>query len=220
MSARLIVFVLFVGSSLAGFGQREQRDTTSTPVRKAEFRVLFNFDFRQTHVNSDAVRFYGFRIGAQKGRDIIAIGFYGLGDPYIQQKVDLGEFGVRDLISEFDFTTVTYERLLIDSKRWQVGVPVSIGLGNYRKSYRDPEERLVPYSTNELVPLELSCHADYNLFWWVFIGVGGGYRYVLAAEQETTIALSNWTYYGKVGLRVGEVVKRLGQPKRKMDHGT
>lgn len=216
MNFRSLVLALILGSSLLSFGQG---DTTRTIERKAEFRVLFNFDFRQTHVNSDAVRFYGFRIGAQKGKDIIAIGFYGLGDPYTQPMSDLGALGVRDLVSEFDFTTVTYERLLIDSKRWQVGVPVSVGLGNYRRSYRDPEGRLVPYATNELVPLELSCHADYNVFWWVFLGVGGGYRYVLAAEKETTTELSNWTYYSKVGIRIGEIVKRVGQ-RMKKDHGS
>ena len=216
MSLRQLVLASVLGSSLSGFGQA---DPAAIIERKAEFRVLFNFDFRQTHVNSDPVRFYGFRIGAQKGRDIIAIGFYGLGDPYVQPMVDLGELGVRDFVSEFDFTTVTYERLLVDSKRWQVGVPVSVGLGNYRKSYRDPEGKLVPYATNELVPLELSCHADYNVFWWVFLGVGGGYRHVLAAERETTTELSNWTYYSKIGIRIGEIVKRVGQPKKK-GHGS
>ena len=216
MSIRSFFLALALGGSLSGFGQV---DSTAIIERKAEFRVLFNFDFRQTHVNSDPVRFYGFRIGAQKGRDIIAIGFYGLGDPYVQPMVDLGGLGVHDLVSEFDFTTVTYERLLVDSKRWQVGVPVSVGLGNYRKSYRDPEGRWIPYSTNELVPLELSCHADYNVFWWVFLGVGGGYRHVLAAERETTTELSNWTYYSKIGIRIGEIVKRVGQPKKK-GHGS
>ena len=52
-------------------------------------------------------------------------------------------------------------------------------------------------------------HVDYNVFWFVFIGVGGGYRYVLAADPAATSTLSDRTYYYKIGLRFGEVVKRV-----------
>mgnify|MGYP003381612853 CR=1 FL=1 len=203
MTVRPVVLVVSIGWFGFLFGQ----DTI--PLPKAAFRIFFNFDFRSTFVNADPVRFYGFRLGAQRNLDMISIGFYGLGDPYVQPSVDLAGIGKRELRTDFDYTALTYERLLINSKRWQVGVPVSIGLGNYRKSYLNEEQKLVPYSTNELVPLEASLHADYNLFWWIFIGVGGGYRHVLAADLDATKTLSDWTYYGKVGLRLGEVVKRV-----------
>ncbi|MBK7382116.1 MAG: hypothetical protein IPI81_02105 [Flavobacteriales bacterium] len=203
MRVRLIpcsAFLLLVSASLA-------QEPVSVE-HHAVYRVIFNFDFRRTYVNADPVHFYGFRIGAQRDRDIIAVGFYGIGDAYIQPAVDLPGIGTRELRTNFDYAALTYERLLIDSKRWQVGVPVSIGLGNYRKSYVGDDRRIVPYSTNELVPLEATLHADYDLFWWIFVGAGGGYRYVLAADPEATRALSDRTYYLKVGLRVGEVVKR------------
>lgn len=199
----LLVFAMMLGTQVIA-----QVPPDSLAGRKAAFRVLFNFDFRRTFVNTDPVKFYGFRLGAQRDKDIIALGFYGLGDPYAQPAVDLGELGVREVQTRFDFTALTYERLLIDSKRWQVGVPLSIGLGSYRKSYRDTSDVFIAYSTNELVPIELSLHTDYNVFYWFFIGVGGGYRYVLAADRETTIVLSDWTYYIKAGVRFGELLKR------------
>jgi len=185
--------------------------------RKAAFRVLFNFDFRRTFVNAEPVRFYGFRIGAQRGRDVLALGFYGLGDPYLRTAVELDGLGARDMRTNFDYACVTYERLLVDGKRWQVGVPVSIGLGNYRTSFRDSGDVFRPYTTNELVPIEASLHVDYNLTWWVFLGLGGGYRHVLAAERDITVSLSDWTYYVKVGLRVGEMLKRLRKEMRDGD---
>jgi hypothetical protein len=160
-------------------------------------------------VNNASVRFNGIRLGAQRGRDIIALGFYGLGDPYIQPAVDLGDLGVRQFYTRFNYAGLTYERLLIDVKRWQVGVPLSVGLGNYKTSYLDSTGAEIAYGVNELVPIEATLHADYNLFWFVFIGVGGGYRYVLAADPEATATLSDWTWYAKVGLRFGEVVKRV-----------
>lgn len=209
----LLPVLLFSAMGLA------QDGSVVAAERKAAFKVLFNFDFRRTQVNSEAVRFYGLRLGAQRGKDIIALGFYGLGDPFVEPMVDLGELGTREVVTDFDYTGLSYERLLVDMKRWQIGVPLSLGLGNYRRSYRADDGALIAYSTNELVPIELSLHTDYNVFWWLFIGVGGGYRYVLAADREATVALSDWTYYVKAGIRFGEIVKRATRELKK-DHGS
>ncbi|MEZ4738145.1 MAG: hypothetical protein R2818_02030 [Flavobacteriales bacterium] len=143
------------------------------------------------------------------GKDLVAIGFYGLGDPYVQEAVDLGDLGVRRFYTRFNYTGLTYERLLIDVKRWQIGIPLSVGLGNYRTSYLSDDGKEIAYAVNELVPLEATLHVDYNVFWFVFIGVGGGYRYVLAADPAASRTLTDWAYYFKVGLRVGEVAKRI-----------
>lgn len=197
------------------------QDSVQSATRaRAEYRVIFNFDFRQTFVNAEPVRFYGFRLGAQRGNDILAIGFYGLGDPYVQEDIEVPGIGIRTVHTDFDFTAFTYERLIINSKRWQIGVPLSVGLGNYRRSHIADDGRLVPMSTNELVPLEATLHADYNLLWWFFIGVGGGYRHVLAADPSATRTLSDWTYYAKAGLRLGEVVKRARANGKRARNGS
>jgi len=213
MRGALALLLLWV--ALPAFSQMDDRpvlrpETEGMRIteRKAGFRVLFNFDFRRTFVNRESVRFYGFRLGAQRNKDIIAVGIYGLGDPYVQENSTLGPHTNVDVVTDFDFAGISYERLLIDTKRWQIGVPVGIALGNLRRGYRDANDKLVPYSVNELVPIELSLHTDYNIFYWLFAGVGGGYRYVLAADRDATITLSDWNYYFKVGLRVGELIKR------------
>ncbi len=205
MRACIYILLLFLPIGVCAMDPSD-RDTTK---RRAAFKVILNFDARRTFVNNASVRFNGIRLGAQRGKDIIALGFYGLGDPYIQPAVDLGELGVRQFYTRFNYTGLTYERLLIDVKRWQVGIPLSLGLGNYKTSYLDSTGAEIAYGVNELVPIEATLHADYNLFWFVFIGVGGGYRYVLAADPEATTTLSDWTWYAKVGLRFGEVVKRV-----------
>lgn len=210
----IIVLALALSASL-----RAQESSISPERTRAAFRVLFNFDFRRTYVNADPVRFYGFRLAAQRDRDVLGIGFYGLGDPYVQDGVALPGLGQRTVRTDFDFTAVSYERLLVNSKRWQIGIPVSVGLGNYRRGYLGDDDRLVPLSTNELVPLEASLHVDYNILWWVFIGVGGGYRHVLAADPAATRTLSDWTYYLKAGLRLGEVVKRVRGNGKSKDNG-
>lgn len=215
----LLVLCLFVMGRT--WSQGLSTDTAIVPVRKAAFKVLFNIDARRTFVDAVPVRFYGFRIGAQRGLDVLTVGFYGLGDPFARKDVDLADVGVRDTETRFDYVGFAYERILMDSKRWEIGLPLSIGLGNYRTGYRDTTEGrpLRTYRTNELVPLEAGVTVDYKVFWWAFIGVGGGYRYVLAEDPVVTVALSDITYYFKFGLRFGEVVKRTRQALRK-DHGT
>jgi len=213
ISLRKCAFFLLMGCTQCAMASNAEDSTR----QKAAFKVIINFDARRTFVNSASVRFNGFRIGAQRGKDIIAMGFYGLGDPYVQPAVDLGALGIRQFYTRFNYTALTYERLLIDAKRWQVGIPISVGLGNYRTSYRDTTGAEIAYGVNELVPVEAALHADYNLFWFVFIGVGGGYRYVFAADPEATDKLSDWTYFAKVGVRFGEVVKRVRHKLRKND---
>jgi hypothetical protein len=38
---------------------------------------------------------------------------------------------------------------------------------------------------------------------------------VLAADRDATITLSDWNYYFKVGLRVGELIKRARKEMHK-----
>ncbi|MEZ4756438.1 MAG: hypothetical protein R2817_06390 [Flavobacteriales bacterium] len=201
-------------------GALAHADTVPSPRPPNSYKVLLNLDARRTFVDAIPVRFYGLRIGAQRGRDVLTVGFYGLGDPFQRTAVLLDGLGVRDVRTQFDFVAFGYERILLDSKRWEIGIPVTIGLGNYRTSYRDSSASVWrPYSSNELVPVESGVQVDYKLFWWAFVGVGGGYRYVLAEDPIVTTALSDFNYYFKFGLRFGEIVKRTRRSLRKQ-HGT
>ena len=220
MLRSLLLLLPLLGLVLPCMAQDAAPGTTDPLLvtkRKAAFRTLFNFDARRTFVNAEPVRFYGFRLGAQRGKDVVSIGFYGLGDAYVREAVELEGIGTRDLRTNFDYVGLGFERLLVDARRWQVGVPLSLGLGNYRTSYLDNDDITRTWTVNELVPVEASLHVDYNVFWWAFIGVGGGYRYVLASERDVTVSLSDWTYFLKVGLRFGEIVKRARKELLKND---
>ena len=184
---------------------------------KAPYRVIFNFDYRNTFVDAEPVRFYGLRIGAQRGRDLLAVGFYGLGDAYVQRQVPVEGVGIRDHLIDFDYVALSYERLLVNSRSWDIGIPLSIGLGTYRRSYINEDNKPVPYAVNELVPLEATLQIDLKIFKWLYIGTGMGYRHVLAADPAASRTLSDWTWYGKVGLRLGVLVRGIINGKRDRD---
>lgn len=220
---RIVLLAIIIPCAMASVHAQPPAVSNELKVtkRKAAFRVIFNFDFRRTFVDTEPVRFYGFRLGAQRGRDIVSFGVYGLGDPYLREAVFLEGVGTRDLLTRFDYAGIGYERIIYDSRHWEIGIPFAIGLGNYRTSYRDLADAnaFIAYGSNELVPVEAGVHVDYKIFWWAFFGVGGGYRYVLADDPVVTVALSDLAYYFKAGLRVGEMAKRARKELRK-DHGS
>ena len=201
----LPLFILLFGT-IHGIAQNDMTITK----RKASFKIALTLDFRRTWVDHQPVGFYGLRVGAQKNRNIVALGFYGLSSNYIEPQVQLNdELGIRDLRTKFDFTTLTYERILMETERWQLGVPFGVGLGNYRTQYRADNGAFKSYSANELVPVDLSIYANYYIKWWAFAGLGGGYRYVYARDPHITDMLSNWTWFAKAGLRFGKIYKRI-----------
>lgn len=202
-----IVLMLMLSAGACDLAAQNEMTITR---RKASFKVALTFDFRRTWVNAQPVGFYGLRIGAQKNRNIVSLGFYGLSSNLIEPEIQLGgALGVRELRTKFDFTTITYERILLESERWQLGVPFGVGLGNYRTQYRDDDGSFRAYSANELVPVDLSIYANYDLTWWAFAGLGGGYRYVYARDRHITDILSNWTWFAKAGLRFGKIYQRI-----------
>jgi hypothetical protein len=213
----VMLILLFCSAVLSAHASSDTLSQRTAPA----YKVLLNLDARRTFVDAVPVRFYGLRIGVQRRHDVLTVGFYGLGDPFDRAAVQLSDVGVRDVRTQFDLVAFGYERIILDSKRWEIGVPFTIGLGNYRTSYRDTMGVNVwrPYSSNELVPLEAGLQVDYKLVWWAFVGLGGGYRYVLAQDPVVTTALSDFNYYVKFGLRFGEIVKRTRRSLNK-DHGT
>ncbi len=203
--------ILFFTSFAVLIGMAQTEDLKITK-RKAQFKLMANLDFRRTWVHDDPLGFYGARIGAEKNRNVIALGFYGIGLPFIRSyegTAELGELGLRQIRMKFDFITLTYERVFVRSKRWDWGVPIGVGLGNYRIDQRDANGEYVPYAQNELLPVDLSVYVNYKITWWGFLGVGGGYRYVYARDAEISADLSNWTWFAKAGLRFGAIYKKI-----------
>ena len=67
---RSLLLLLVLGSAMLGHGQRDSAEV------RAAFKVVLNFDARRTWVNDASVRFNGLRLGAQRGRDLVALGLY------------------------------------------------------------------------------------------------------------------------------------------------
>lgn len=186
-------------------GSRAQ-DTTSTKVRAA-FRPLFQFDSRYTFINGRSVQFFGMRLGAQKGRDILAIGFYGIGDPLRRDSVRLEGVGVRNTLAELNYAGFTYQHIFVDTRWWQVSTPMMIGLGTASTRYLDPDGTSVPWSKNEVVSLEPMVKVDFKFFSWLYLDTGAGYRLLLSRDDRIQRTYSAWTYDLGIMVRLGQLMR-------------
>lgn len=207
MRGPLAAFLLLAGVPAAA--QEVDTAGTSPPERsRAAFRPVFNFDTRRTRVDGENAKFNGFRIGAQRGKDIIAVGFYGLATPFIEEDVMLAEVpDTTDAKLGIDYVGLTYERIVFDPRKWQISVPVMVGLGNVKVDYLDSAEVYRPYFRNEVVPVEFGVKGAYKLFFWLYLTAGAGYRHVFTSDRLAEATYSNLTWNYGISIKLGEIVR-------------
>lgn len=175
--------------------------------RKADFKILLNLDARRTVVFDEPVRFFGLRVGAQRHNDILAIGYYGFDNPWIDHSVPLPEVGrdTTDLRSTLNYGALTYERVLLENKRWMLSVPVMVGIGHVDIAYRDTTGVFLPYAKREVWPLEGGVRAAYKVFFWLYIQGGVGYRKVLTDEFLADRVYTGVTWNYGLSLKLGKI---------------
>lgn len=174
---------------------------------KAGFRPLFQFDTRYTFIGGRSVQFYGMRLGAQKGREILAIGFYGVGDPLRRDSVLLEGVGIRNTVAQLDYVGLTYQHLFVDSRFWQVSLPVLVGLGSATTRYVQEDNSTVLWSRNEVVSLEPMAKVSFKFFSWLYLDTGGGYRLLFSEDPRVQRTYSAWTYDLGLVVRLGQLYR-------------
>ncbi|MBL7962544.1 MAG: hypothetical protein JNM31_01750 [Flavobacteriales bacterium] len=185
------------------------------------YRVLFTFDFRRTLIAGEPSRINGVRLGAQKGKDIMAIGFYGLADPYLSDSLYLTDVpyptNIRVGITYFG---ITYERVLHDSRRWHFSLPFTVGIGDVVVDRTDSAGIYLPYSRSEAFTTEGGAKAAYKIFFWLHAQAGIGYRGVFTDDPEARRTFSGPVWNYGLSLKFGEIVRHYNRRHRKKkQHG-
>jgi hypothetical protein len=93
----------------------------------------------------------------------------------------------------FQYLTGFYEYSFINSRWWEIGVPIEAGGGYYKlvNNKVSPGERPVE-RTGRVYPLGAALDAAFKPIPWAGIHVMGGYRYVI--NNTSRINLSGWFY--------------------------
>lgn len=219
MKGLLAALLLLAG--LPAAAQEVDTAGTSPPKRvRAGYRPIFNFDTRRTHVDGENAKFNGFRIGAQRGKDIIAVGFYGLATPFIEEDVLLAD--VPDTTSsrlKIDYVGLTYERIVFDSRKWQISIPVQLGLGSVSMDYLDSTEVYRPYARQEVVPVESGVKGAFKLLFWLHLTAGVGYRHVFTRDRLAGATYSNLTWNYGISIKLGEIVRYASRKIKEKNDG-
>ena len=188
--------------------QAQQPDSALSDGRtRADFKFIFNFDSRNTEAFNRTVKFFGFRFGAQKGNDILAIGFYGLDNPFVDNTITLTDVkgGSTDVRTSLNYFSLTYERILLDTKRWQLSVPVMTGLGNVKVDYLDSANVYRPYAKREVVALETGVRGAFKLWFWLYLQAGIGYRGVTSLDAHVNDHYSGFTWSYGISIKIGRI---------------
>ena len=195
-----------------------RKDTTPKPD-KNKVKFILQLDARRSFVLNQSVRFYGLRLGLEYNyKHRFGIGIYGINDPVlltnapvlVPSRDSIDPFiDTVDLMFDFDYWSFFYERVIYRNRRWEASVPIHLGLGRINGSYRDRRERLWVPIDYPVALSEISAVGQYNVFRWLGLGTGMGYRWLWVGDQRVRSAYNAPVYMIKVKVMVGELYKSV-----------
>ncbi|WP_426492618.1 hypothetical protein [Hymenobacter sp. 102] len=193
--------------AIAGPAPAVADDTTF--VRQSHRRAVFQFDQRFSILNGEIVGINGLKGGIEwRGRWRAGLGFYRLsgGVPTrVPQPVGTPP-GTRDEV-RFRYAAGYGEYVFIGNPRWELSLPLQLGVGNYYTKYTFPDGKVQRTNRQVLYLIEPSMAAHYRIFRWVGLGAGTGYRQVFASGRLPEDQISGYIFFGRVKLFLGDFIK-------------
>lgn len=171
---------------------------------KGEKEFIYGIDNRRTHIQSQNTLIYGGYFGISSGRNLrLKIGLSGtpfergryIDDQNLTQRNRFFFFNIGE---EFDF---------FEYGQFSITAYLQVGYGvNY---YRKEDENGNTFLTGKhnFVPIESGIHFNYDIFDWMRLKVGGGWRFILPEKVNYLEG-----YYIKLG--IGISTRRLIQAYR------
>lgn len=186
---------------------------------KADYRVLFTLDFKQTRVSDRNVQFFGFRLGAQKKNNVISVGYYGLARPQVYENQELlidNSFDTIDVSLDINYTVLGFERIFFQNDKWQISVPAAVGLGNVRtRIWNMARQDFEIFNEREALVGQGSVRVGYAIKFWLHAQAAAGQRFVFTRDRLTDQAYSGFTWMVGVGVKTGALIKHW-RSKRKL----
>jgi hypothetical protein len=213
---------------LFAFVQAQSLDSASIGSQKSAYKFIVNLDARRTTVFKEPVRYYGIRLGILKGKNIFALGFYGLDDPWLDPNVVVSERGGKkaDLRSKLRYACLIHEHIWLDNKHWQLSTPASIGFGDIAVDYLDSTAGFLPLTRRAVFPLEFGAKGAYKVFFWLHIQGGVSYRKVISSYGRADRIYSGPTWTYGLSIKFGQIIQYAKErikdrrTQRTKEHGT
>lgn len=172
---------------------------------KGEKEFIYGFDNRRTHIQEQNTLIYGAYLGISAGRNLkFKLGISGT--PF-QVGRSVNEEGLVQR-NRFFFLNIGEEFDFFEYKKFSITTYLQAGYGVNYFTEENENEEVVRKGEHNIVPVEVGLHFNYDLFDWMRLKTGGGWRFVFPEKANYLQG-----YYVKFG--IGISLKRLYRDYKK-----
>lgn len=212
--AIFVIVLLSIASPVLAYNPLELSSDTVISKNK-KWKLLFAFDSRTSRALEQKTGLGGLKIGAtiNKKHDF-GIGIYFFKNPILRGAVLLPEEVYADATDttsyNFSYASIFYSPIWFRNRRFTISTPLHYGSATVTAAYKVKD--IVPtvwknYINRQSAIMEVSCVANYKLFRWFGIGVGGGYRSLLTNDKSVRKALNGPVFIFQAKLMLGVLFK-------------
>lgn len=231
--AYFFLFV-FIVTGLNGFAQLSKQQKldslknkfiadSSRMYRPKKYKFLLAIDNRSSFVHTDkkvSLDIGGIQLGVVvNDKHSVALGFYSaIGHQTAQAQDDQSSKRVT-VNNKMGYATLFYEYEFLETKRWELGIPMEVGSGYYQTSVTDSAGKPVRTFTDTLqrgiTLFGVGFDVTFKIWRWLGFNAMGGYRVVGGGEPKK-INLNGIFYSYGVQIYFGELYRmgRLGLKRR------
>lgn len=165
--------------SIAANAQTFEEELRSAVKTKPKFE--YRMDSRHSFINQTGVKTFGFKLGVQfQDKLSFGLGYNQLWSPLtrdlvidnLEKEVELGFFNLTPYV----------EYVFYRDERWELSIPVQIGLGNsfYRKTSGSGDKIFKEF----VLSYEPAITCQYRVLKYLGVGLGIGYRFMIVPNRQ------------------------------------
>lgn len=178
-----------------------------------DLKLLFTFDSHSSFLLNQRAKFFGLRLGLEFfGNYRVGLGWYFLRKPIPLQDIVRPEDTLMQNL-RFNYSTIFFEYVIYKDFKWEAvaALPLGRGIGiiDTVSTLNKVNGAMREKNVTVIAP---SVGGHYKLFYWLGVGSGVGYRFVVSPEQEVRKSLSAPFYVIKVKLFLGGIYKAIFKP--------
>lgn len=194
MSLKTVLFLITLTLIFNSYSQNriEKIDKPGTFFPKysgdKKWKMFFDFDARRSVLLSQKIKINGIRIGCTyKGVNRFGIGLYSLKDK-IQIEglaIDIADAHSQpDPKVSFSFTTLFYEKVFFKTKRWEISLPASCGIGSLNSEYKNNLGNYKKLKKDNFSLVSLGVNTNFYILPWLYPRVMVGYRFAFNSNKN------------------------------------
>ena len=198
----LLIFILSFS-----FSNAQLLDSISLSLKEKP-RVLFKLDGRGSFISTRSASIWGFKVGVEHdGRVQYGIGYSWLRNE-ISEEVDLNGEQVPSRV-RFGYIAPYFEYAFYQRKKWEVSIPVQVGLGQAWYEYKDEQGKKHKVDKTWVFMYEPAMTVEYRVFRFFGAGFGVGYRLAIKTNRAMEENFTAPIYLLKLKLYLPEVFNVL-----------